>query len=64
MNDMIIRLEVLIEYVALIQHGDRTMEARKEILKEQRKQLAARMKEIQKHWICSTTKSECMKTLF
>jgi DNA-binding transcriptional MerR regulator len=55
---------VLIEYVALIQHSDRTIESRKEILKEQREQLAARMKEMQKQWICSTTKSECMKTLF
>jgi DNA-binding transcriptional MerR regulator len=61
---MIIRLEVLIEYVALIQHSDRTIESRKEILREQREQLAARMKEMQKQWICSTTKSECMKTLF
>jgi len=41
-------VEVLIEYVALVQQGDKTIEARKEILKEQRKQLAARMKEIQK----------------
>jgi MerR family transcriptional regulator, aldehyde-responsive regulator len=41
-------IEVLIEYVALVQKGDRTIEARKEILKEQRELLAARMKEIQK----------------
>jgi hypothetical protein len=60
---MIIRLEVLIEYVALIQHSDRTTESRKEILKEQREQLVPRMKEMQKHWISLTTKSECMKTL-
>ena len=41
-------IEVLIEYVGLVQRGDRTIEARKEILKEQREQLAARMKETQK----------------
>ena len=41
-------IEVLIEYVALVQQGDQTIEARKEILKEQRDQLAVRMKEMQK----------------
>ena len=41
-------IEVLIEYVGLVQQGDKTIEARKEILKEQRKQLVARMKEMQK----------------
>src|SRR4030042_6651169 len=41
-------IEVLIEYVGLVQQGDRTIEARKEILKEQRELLAARMKEMQK----------------
>jgi MerR family transcriptional regulator, aldehyde-responsive regulator len=41
-------IEVLIEYVGLVQQGDNTIEARKEILKEQRKQLAARMAEMQK----------------
>ena len=41
-------VEVLIEYVALVQHGDKTIEARKEILKEQREQLVSRMKEMQK----------------
>ena len=41
-------VEVLIEYVGLVQRGDRTIETRKEILKEQRGQLAARMKEMQK----------------
>ncbi len=40
-------IEALIEYVGLVQQGDQTIEARKEILKEQRKQLAARMKEMQ-----------------
>lgn len=41
-------IEALIEYVGLVQKGDRTIEARKEILKEQREQLLARMKEMQK----------------
>jgi len=41
-------IESLIEYVALVQQGDRTIEARKEILIEQREQLAARLKEMQK----------------
>jgi DNA-binding transcriptional MerR regulator len=40
-------IEVLIEYVRLVQQGDQTIEARKEILKEQREQLAVRMKEMQ-----------------
>jgi MerR family transcriptional regulator, aldehyde-responsive regulator len=41
-------IEVLIEYGGLVQQGDRTIEARKEILKEQRELLVARMKEMQK----------------
>jgi len=41
-------IEVLIEYVSLVQQGDQTSEARKEILVEQRAHLAARMEEIQK----------------
>ena len=41
-------IEVLIEYVGLVQQGDQTSEARKEILVEQRAQLAAKMEEIQK----------------
>jgi len=40
-------VEVLIEYVGLVQQGDATIQVRKEILKEQREQLAARMKEMQ-----------------
>ena len=40
-------IEVLIEYYGLVQQGDQTIEARKEILKEQRKQLLARMAEMQ-----------------
>jgi DNA-binding transcriptional MerR regulator len=41
-------IEVLIEYFKLIQQGDQTIEARKEILIEQREQLLARMAEMQK----------------
>jgi len=41
-------LEVLIEYMGLVQQGDRTIEARKEILLEQRDLLAERIKEMQK----------------
>jgi MerR family transcriptional regulator, aldehyde-responsive regulator len=40
-------IEVLIEYFNLVQQGDQTIEARKEILVEQREQLLARMKEMQ-----------------
>ena len=41
-------VEVLIEYVGLVQQGDKTIEARKEILREQRELLVARMREMQK----------------
>jgi MerR family transcriptional regulator, aldehyde-responsive regulator len=41
-------IEVLIEYVALVQQGDGTIEARKEILIEQRELLVGRMQEMQK----------------
>ena len=41
-------IEVLVEYVALVQQGDKTIEARKEILKDQRELLVARMNEMQK----------------
>ena len=40
-------IEVLIQYFELVQQGDKTMEARKGILIEQREQLLARMKEMQ-----------------
>ena len=39
-------IEVLIEYLALFEQGDDTIEARKELLIEQRVQLAARMEEM------------------
>ena len=41
-------VEVLIEYVGLVQQGDKTIEARKEILIEQRELLLGRMQEMQK----------------
>ncbi len=41
-------IEVLIDYMDLVQQGDGTIEARKEILKEQRDLVAARLKEMQK----------------
>lgn len=41
-------VEVLIEYMGLVQQGDSTVEARKDILKHQRAEVAARMAEMQK----------------
>ncbi len=41
-------IEVLLEYFKLSEQGDRTIEARKAILKEQRELLAARIAEMQK----------------
>lgn len=41
-------IEVLIDYMGLVQQGDSTIEARKSILEEQREQLIARMAEMQK----------------
>jgi len=41
-------VEVLIEYIGLVQQGDQTIEARKEILVEQRELLVARMEQMQK----------------
>lgn len=43
-----VQIEALIEYVNLFQQGDGTIDARKELLKEQRGQLAARMAEMQR----------------
>lgn len=42
-----VQIEALIEYVALFQQGDETVDARKAILVEQREQLMARMEEMQ-----------------
>ena len=41
-------IDVLIEYVGLVQQGDQTIDARKEILVEQRDLVKARMEEMQK----------------
>jgi DNA-binding transcriptional MerR regulator len=41
-------IEVLIEYVTLFQQGDTTIEARKELLSEQRKQLVEKMEDMKK----------------
>ncbi|MRR29310.1 MerR family transcriptional regulator [bacterium] len=41
-------IEVLIDYIGLVRQGDQTIAARKEILKEQRELLFARMQEMQK----------------
>ena len=41
-------IEVLIEYVNLFQQGDETIQARKEIFIEQRRQLAEKIEEMQK----------------
>jgi MerR family transcriptional regulator, aldehyde-responsive regulator len=40
-------IESLIEYVGLVQQGDETIQARKEILKAQRELLLARMKDME-----------------
>jgi DNA-binding transcriptional MerR regulator len=40
-------IKVLTEYYGLVQQGDTTIEARKEILMEQREELVARMAELQ-----------------
>ena len=42
-----VQIEALIEYVALFQKGDVTIDARKELLMEQRNQLVDRMAEMQ-----------------
>lgn len=42
-----VQIEALIEYVALFQKGDETVDARKELLIEQRNQLRERMREMQ-----------------
>ena len=43
-----VQIEALIEYVALFQQGDETIQARKALLMEQRDQLVERMAEMQK----------------
>lgn len=41
-------IEVLIEYVTLFQQGNETIDARKELLKEQRAQLAQKIEDMKK----------------
>ena len=41
-------IEALMEYMALIQQGDETIEARKELLIGQRRQIQARLEEMKK----------------
>ena len=41
-------VEVLIDYIALVQEGDQTIAARKDILVEQRELLISRMEQMQK----------------
>jgi DNA-binding transcriptional MerR regulator len=41
-------VEVLIDYIALVQQGDQTIAARKDILVEQRELLISRMEQMQK----------------
>ncbi|MDF2961072.1 MAG: transcriptional regulator, MerR family [Paenibacillus sp.] len=41
-------VEILIEYVGLFQQGDETLEARKELLIEQRTQLKTRLEDMKK----------------
>lgn len=43
-----VRIEALIEYTSLFQQGDGTIEARRELLMEQRRQLTARMEDMQR----------------
>lgn len=42
-----VQIEALIEYAALAQQGDRSLEARRDLLVRQREQLAARMADMQ-----------------
>jgi len=48
MRDAGIPVKVLVEYVELFQKGDKTSEKRKNILIEQRRELAERIKEMKK----------------
>jgi len=48
MRNVGLPIDVLIEYYGLVQQGDQTIEARKEILRKQRELLVVKMEEIQK----------------
>ena len=43
-----VQIEALINYVALVQQGEGTLRARKDLLVEQREQLAERMADMQR----------------
>ncbi|GAF26213.1 predicted transcriptional regulators [Moorella thermoacetica Y72] len=43
-----VQVETLVEYVTLLQQGDKTIEARKQILIEQREKLLSRIEEMEK----------------
>ncbi|ABB15472.1 MerR family transcriptional regulator [Carboxydothermus hydrogenoformans] len=43
-----VQVETLVEYVTLLQQGDKTIEARKQILIEQREKLLSRIKEMER----------------
>ena len=48
MRDAGMSIELLLEYVKMVHQGDETMQARKELLIEQRDQLVARIGELQR----------------
>lgn len=56
-----VQIEALIEYVNLFQQGDGTIDARKELLKEQRGQLAAGWPKCSGRSTGSTRRSTGMK---
>ncbi|MDK2880671.1 MAG: MerR family transcriptional regulator, aldehyde-responsive regulator, partial [Clostridia bacterium] len=43
-----VQVETLVEYVTLLQQGDKTIEARKQILIEQREKLFSRIEEMER----------------
>lgn len=43
-----VQVETLVEYVTLLQQGDKTIEARKQILIEQREKLLSRIEEMER----------------
>ncbi|MGI6285371.1 HTH-type transcriptional regulator AdhR [Moorella humiferrea] len=43
-----VQVETLVEYVTLLQQGDKTIEARKQILMEQREKLLSRIEEMKR----------------
>ena len=56
-------IEVLIEYVSLFQQGDETIEARKELLIEQRRLLFKKMEDTKKTLSVSITRLSDMRIL-